>query len=127
VALLRVSGLTARPIAMHRPRGSTPVALVGYPGGGPLRTVPGTIGNPATVITPNAYGRDVAPRTVIPIRGSVLHGDSGGPALDRKGRAVAMMFAAADGGGGGYAVPIDEVAKALDLQKREAPTGPCVG
>jgi S1-C subfamily serine protease len=127
VALLHVSGLTARPIPMHRPRGPTPVALVGYPGGGPLRTVPGTIGNPATVITPNAYGRDVAPRTVIPIRGSVLHGDSGGPALDRKGRAVAMMFAAADGGGGGYAVPVDEVAKALDLQKREAPTGPCVG
>lgn len=127
VALLRVPGLTAAPIPMQRPRGKTPVALVGYPGGGPLRTVAGTIGEPATVITPNAYGTDVAPRTVVPIRGTVQHGDSGGPALDRKGRAVAMMFAAADGGGGGYGVPIEEVADALGRQKARASTGPCVG
>jgi S1-C subfamily serine protease len=127
VALLSVPELKARPIPMYRPRGKMPVALVGYPGGGPLRTVAGTIGEPATVITPNAYGRDVAPRTVVPIRGSVLHGDSGGPAIDRKGRAVAMMFAAADGGGGGYAVPIDEVAKALERRRPEVSTGPCVG
>jgi S1-C subfamily serine protease len=127
VALLRVPGLTARPIPMHRPRGKTPAALVGYPGGGPLRTVAATIGEPATVITPNAYGTDIAPRSVVPIRGSVLHGDSGGPALDRKGRAVAMMFAAADGGGGGYGVPIVEVASALDRRKPEVSTGPCVG
>ncbi|MDX6592865.1 MAG: hypothetical protein QOJ13_2061 [Gaiellales bacterium] len=127
VALLSVPELKARPIPMYHPRGKMPVALVGYPGGGPLRTVAGTIGEPATVITPNAYGRDVAPRTVVPIRGSVLHGDSGGPAIDRKGRAVAMMFAAADGGGGGYAVPIDEVAKALERRRPEVSTGPCVG
>jgi len=127
VALLQVPGLTARPIPMHDPRGKTPVALIGYPGGGPRRTVAGTLGERATVITPNAYGTDLAPRTVVPIRGTVLHGDSGGPAIDRRGRAVAMMFAAAEGGGGGYGVPIDEVAEALDRRKPEVPTGPCVG
>jgi S1-C subfamily serine protease len=127
VALLQVPGLEARPIRMFKPAGGTRVALVGYPGGGPLRTVPGSVGDPATVITPNAYGRDIAPRTVIPIRGAILHGDSGGPALDRQGRVVAMMFAAADGGGGGFGVPVDEVADALGKRKASAPTGPCVG
>jgi S1-C subfamily serine protease len=63
---------------------------------------------------------------VVPIRGTILHGDSGGPAIDRAGRVVAMMFAAADGGGGGYGVPVSDVLRGVGAQHASADTGPCV-
>jgi S1-C subfamily serine protease len=63
---------------------------------------------------------------VVPIRGTILHGDSGGPAIDRGGRVVAMMFAAADGGGGGYGVPVSDVIRGIAAQHAGADTGPCV-
>jgi S1-C subfamily serine protease len=66
-------------------------------------------------------------RTVVPMRGSVRHGDSGGPVLDHAGRVVAMMFAAAETGGGGYGVTIADVNAALASRPGPVDTGPCVG
>jgi S1-C subfamily serine protease len=128
VALLRVSGLRERPLAR---RGDVPsgtgVALVGYPGGGPLTAAPGRIGSPALIVTRNAYEQGVVQRTIVPLRGSVRHGDSGGPVLDRRGRVVAMMFAAAEGGGGGYGVTVADVDDAIAQRGGHIDTGPCVG
>ena len=127
VALLRVPGLDAAALAVStNPRSGTRVALVGYPGGGPRKAAAGTIGSRAQVVTPDAYGRGHAFRTVVPIRGTILHGDSGGPAIDRGGHVVAMMFAAADGGGGGYGVPVSDVLRGIEAQHASADTGPCV-
>lgn len=127
VALLRVPGLASTALRVSsNPHSGTRVALVGYPGGGPRRTVAGTIGSRAQVVTPDAYGRGHAFRAVVPIRGTILHGDSGGPAIDRLGQVVAMMFAAADGGGGGYGVPVSDVLRGIPLQHAGADTGPCV-
>jgi S1-C subfamily serine protease len=127
VALLRVRGLDlpALPVSAN-PSSGTRVALIGYPGGGPRRAAAGTIGSRAQVWTPDAYQRGHAFRTVIPIRGTILHGDSGGPAIDRSGHVVAMMFAAADGGGGGYGVPVSDVEHGIGEQHGSADTGPCV-
>ncbi len=127
VALLRVRGLRmpALPITAN-PHSGTRVALIGYPGGGPRRAAAGTIGARAQVWTPDAYGRGHAFRMVVPIRGRILHGDSGGPAIDRSGHVVAMMFAAADGGGGGYGVPVSDVERGVGEQHGSADTGPCV-
>ena len=61
------------------------MALIGYPGGGPLTAAPGRVGHSQFIVTQDAYGQGVAQRTVVPIRGSVLHGDSGGPVVDRSG------------------------------------------
>lgn len=127
IALLRVRGL---PLASLRMRGSTPsgtgVALVGYPGGGPLHVAPGRVGKPTIIVTHDAYGHGLSPRTVIPIRGSVRHGDSGGPAVDRSGRVVAMMFAATEDWRGGFGVSITDIRHALAGPLRPAVTGPCV-
>jgi S1-C subfamily serine protease len=127
VALLRVPGLDATALRISsNPHSGTRVALVGYPGGGPRRAAAGTIGSRAQVVTPDAYGRGHAFRAVVPIRGTILHGDSGGPAIDRGGHVVAMMFAAADGGGGGYGVPVSDVLRGIGVQHAGADTGPCV-
>jgi len=126
VALLRVPGLREQPLAMRSdaPRGAG-VALVGYPGGGPLTAAPGRVGSPVLVVTRNAYDQGVVQRTVVPLRGSVRHGDSGGPVIDRHGRVVAMMFAAAETGGGGYGVTVNDIEQALGGIGSSAGTGPC--
>jgi len=127
IALLRVDGLRRAPLPM---RGSTPsgtgVALIGYPGGGPLTSSPGRVGRPTTIVTHDAYGHGLAPRTVVPIRGSVRHGDSGGPVVDRAGRVVAMMFAATENWTGGFGVTVGDINRALAGPLRPAGTGPCV-
>ena len=127
IALLRVSGL-GRPALKLRDDtpGGTGVAMVGYPGGGPLTVSPGRIGTPAFVFTRDAYDRSFVHRTVVPLRGSVRHGDSGGPVLDRGGRVVAMMFAADESGGGGYGVTAADIERALTARQESADTGPCV-
>ena len=96
--------------------------MVGYPGGGPLTVSPGRIGTPAFVFTRDAYDREFVHRTVVPLRGSVRHGDSGGPVLDRGGHVVAMMFAADEGGGGGYGVTATDIDRALSARQAQAPT-----
>jgi S1-C subfamily serine protease len=128
IALLQVAGLQERPLRVRtRASAGAGVALVGYPGGGPLTAAPGRVGRPAFIVTRDAYGRGVTQRTVIPIRGNVLHGDSGGPAVDRGGRVVAMMFAATETGGGGFGVSMSDVEQALaSPHPRHVDTGPCV-
>jgi S1-C subfamily serine protease len=128
IAILRVSGLPLRRIALapKDPSGGA-VALIGYPQNGPLTSVPGRAGQPVTALAPGAYGGSVRPRTVVPLRGRLEHGDSGGPVVDRRGRVVAMMFAAARGGGGGFGVPLDAIRNAVASARSPVSSGPCIG
>ena len=129
VALLRVPGLHTPPlpVATHSASGDA-VVLIGYPENGPLTAVPGRAGAPVTALAPDAYGRHIHPRTVVPLRGVLRHGDSGGPVVNRAGRVVAMMFAADEGAGvaGGFGVPLDAIEAALH-HTRHVDTGPCLG
>jgi S1-C subfamily serine protease len=129
VALLRVPGLRPPPLplASHSPSGD-PAVLIGYPENGPLTAVAGRAGAPITALAPDAYGRHIHPRTVVPLRGVLRHGDSGGPVVNRDGRVVAMMFAADEGAGvaGGFGVPLDAIQAALH-HTGHADTGPCLG
>jgi hypothetical protein len=128
VALLRVRGLQAAPLRgdpkVDLPR---PVALLGYPRNGPLTATSGTAGEPRTVFAPDAYDRGVRPRVVVPLRGRVEPGESGGPVVDRRGRVLAMIFGGTRDGRGGYAVPVDLVLRALDERLTPVSPGPCVG
>jgi S1-C subfamily serine protease len=127
IALLRVRGLEAARLATRARTGeSIPVALLGYPRNGPLTAVAGTAGRPRTVLSPDAYGRGTGPRVVVPLRGGVQPGDSGGPVVDRRGRVVAMIFGGTRDGDGGYAVPVDLVLRAAQEQLRPVPSGPCL-
>jgi S1-C subfamily serine protease len=128
VAVLLVRGLSLPRLRMslHDPSGGA-VAMIGYPQNGPLTSVPGRAGQPVTALAPGAYGGSVRPRTVVPLRGRLEHGDSGGPVVDRRGRVVAMMFAADKGGGGGFGVPVDAIRDALASARGRVPPGPCIG
>jgi S1-C subfamily serine protease len=112
IALLRVSGLEA---ASLRTRAEAdrplPVALLGYPRNGPLTATAGTAGEPRTVLSPDAYGRGTHARVVVPLRGAVQPGESGGPVVDRRGR---------------VAVPVDLVLDAAGERLRRVPSGPCI-
>jgi S1-C subfamily serine protease len=127
IALLRVRGLETGSLATNaqgeRPQ---PVALLGYPRNGPLTATAGTAGTPRTVLSPDAYGRGTRPRVVVPLRGAVQPGESGGPVVNRRGRVVAMIFGGTRDGTGGYAVPVDLVLDAASERLRPVPSGPCM-
>jgi uncharacterized membrane protein required for colicin V production len=105
VAVLRVTGVTLKPLRLADPRSGASVAILGYPLDGGLTATPGRIGRTAAVLTQDALGQGPVTRTITAVAGQVEHGDSGGPAVDTSGRVESMMFAARRGSASGYGVP----------------------
>ncbi len=128
VALLLVRSLPTRPLATDQSgRFPRPVVFLGYPRDGALTATAGTAGEPRKVLAPDAYRRKARPRTVVPLRGPVEPGQSGGPVVDARGRVVAMIFGGTEEGRGGFGVPVELVLRALERRLRPVSTGPCVG
>lgn len=125
VALLRVRGLAARPLGLAKASVGAPVAILGYPENGPFDARPGRVGLTAPVISRDAYGNGPVTRTITSVRGLVRHGNSGGPAVDLRGRAVATMVAARVGSRIGYGVPDGFVRRLLSRAGGSVSTGPC--
>jgi uncharacterized membrane protein required for colicin V production len=126
VAVLRVPGLEARPLPFVDPRPDTAVAILGYPEDGPFDAEPGRIGGTVAVFSRDAYGHPVT-RTITSLRGLVRHGNSGGPAVDARGRVETTVFAARVGSQSGYGVPADPVRDALAHAGPAVSTGDCTG
>ena len=117
--------LTRQPGAIRHPIGSTEQRL-----SQPLTLArAGRIGRAQTVDGEDSYGQGPIRRRVLPFRGLVQQGNSGGPLVDRRGRVVGTVFASASGGGErrGFAVPNDVVTDALRAAdpRVEVSTGPC--
>jgi S1-C subfamily serine protease len=127
VAVLRVPGLEAAPLAISAPRTGAAVAILGFPDSGPFTATPGRIGRTATVLARDAYGDGPIARTITSVRGQVRHGNSGGPAIDTRGRVQATVFAARPGGDVGYGVPSAIIRRALAAARRPVSTGDCAG
>jgi S1-C subfamily serine protease len=127
VALLRAEGLAPEPLPVDQ-SDSFPkaVAIVGYPRDGPLTATAGTAGEPRGVLAPDAYGRRVRPRTVVPLRGRVQPGESGAPVVDRRGRVIAMVFGGTERRRDGFAVPVELVTRGLGRARGPVDSGPCV-
>jgi S1-C subfamily serine protease len=125
IAILRVRGLRARPLATSDPDSGERVAVLGYPENGPFTATPGVLGNTTSVIAEDSYGRGPIRRTVTSLRANVKHGNSGGPAVNQDGQVEATIFAARVGSRGGYAVPSEIVRQALDRARRPVSTGDC--
>jgi len=128
IAVLRVDGLSARPLPIASDaRAGTSAAIMGFPENGPFDVRAGRIGSERTVLSQDAYGRGPVRRRIVPLRGTVRSGNSGGPMVDTRGRVVATVFAATVGGAerGGYAVPNDIVRLRLRDIAGEVGTGPC--
>jgi S1-C subfamily serine protease len=125
VAVLRVPGLSARPLRLADPKYGTAVAIAGYPQNGPFDAVPGRVGSTVTVLTQDAYGRGPVARTVTSLSGDVRHGDSGGAAVDASGAVQSTLFAARVNGSGGYGIPAAVVRRDLKNTRVPVTTGPC--
>jgi S1-C subfamily serine protease len=125
IAVLRVAGASVRPLPSARPVDGTAVAIVGYPENGPLTSKPGRIGRTAVVLTENAYGRGPVARRITALSGVIRHGNSGGPAIDGRGRVEATVFAARIGSSGGFGIPPDLVERALASAQGPVSTGSC--
>ena len=129
LALLRADGIGGTPPLRLRadvPAG-TSAAILGFPENGPYDVAPARIGDTTTVVSQDAYGHGPVRRSITALRGRVQQGNSGGPAVDGRGRVVATIFAAtvSDGGRSGYGVPDAVVADALERARGPVDTGPC--
>ncbi len=129
IAVLRVAGLGAEPLQPVDPVAGQAVAILGYPESGPFTAAAGRIGQTSFVITDDAYGRGPIRRQITTLRGEIRHGNSGGPAVDLRGRVHTTIFASRVGvESQGYGVPTELVREELaGAGAREVSTGPCVG
>lgn len=128
IAILRVSGLDAPALRLASDAApGTPVALLGFPGNGPYRVRGGRLGAERRVFTRSEPGGTVASRVIRRFESVVRPGNSGGPLVDRDGRIVATVFAAADEQGSrqGYAIPNGPVRRALAGIQGPVGTGSC--
>jgi len=128
VAVLRVPagslGLPALEIV--DPQEGANVAIVGYPENHGLTAAPGRVGQTTRFLSRDAYGHGPVLRLVTTLRGRIRPGNSGGPAIDNRGRVEATVFAARVGSDSGYGVPTQLVRAALGkASARSVSTGPC--
>jgi S1-C subfamily serine protease len=125
VAVLRVRGGSAAPLRIVPPSAGSAVAILGYPENGPLTATPGRIGRTTRVITRDAYGRGPVSRLITAVAGAVRHGNSGGPAVDTRGRVQSTIFAARIGSPSGFGLPAPIILNALRSAQRPVSTGDC--
>jgi uncharacterized membrane protein required for colicin V production len=124
LAVLTVGSLPLPPLRYGPPAEGAAVAILGYPRNGPFAAVPGRIGTTLTVAAIDAYGHPVR-RTITSLRGPVVQGNSGSPAVDADGVVRSTVFAARPGADAGYGVPTAFVRRALAHSRGPVSTGPC--
>lgn len=114
IAVLRVPGLSGRPLPLAEPQSGVATVLIGYPENGPLTRIAARLGGTSSFISRDAYGRGPVTREVTAIRAEVRQGLSGGPGVDARGRVRTTVFARRPAERGGYGVPPEPVRNALD-------------
>ncbi|TML46134.1 MAG: MarP family serine protease [Actinobacteria bacterium] len=125
IAVLQVPGLGRRPLPLVDARPGASVAVLGYPEDGPFDAAPARIGATTFALMPDAYGRGPVNREVTTVRGTLRHGNSGGPAVDGNGAVETTVFAARVGGSGGFGVASAVVRTELANAKGPVSTGAC--
>ena len=110
VALLRVPDLLAPALQLagNAPKRGTPAAVLGYPGGGPLRIVAAAVADTYTARGRDIYATEYVRRDIVEIRSDIDRGNSGGPLMLPDGTVGGVVFAEAR--------TDDEVGYALALQ-----------
>ena len=88
---------------------------------------PARLGQTATVLTQDAYGRGPIRRQITSLRGRVRSGNSGGPVVDGAGRVWPRSSppASRTAAGTGFGVPESVVRDALRRAGDPVDTGPC--
>ncbi len=127
LAVLRVPGLGLPALRLAAPAAGDSAAVLGFPENGAFHAEAARTGLTGTVQTQDSYGRGPIKRRILPFRGQVRSGNSGGPLVDAGGRVAGTVFAANESGpAGGLAVPDGQVEHLLAGPLRPTSTGPCV-
>ncbi|MCI6205728.1 MAG: MarP family serine protease [Corynebacterium glucuronolyticum] len=102
--------------------------VMGFPEGGPFEARPVRIRDKIIVNGPNIYATTRVDRETYSLRGTIRHGNSGGPLLTTDGQVLGMIFGTAlDETETGYALTADEVISTIgDFSTSEVDTGACV-
>ena len=118
LALLSVPDLPVRPLALAGApaRKGQRAVVIGYPAGGPQKTIGAEIVQRLQPEAPDIYSRPQgARRDIYVLHAKVRKGVSGGPVVDLRGRPLGVVFAASTvESTEGYALTNAEVRRALD-------------
>lgn len=142
VAVLRVSGLTEPPLAIHTQpvARDTTGAIMGYPEGGPLQGDPAAVNAVFRATGLNIYGTAITVRSIYELNGDVQPGNSGGPLVASgqpagttglaPGTVIGLIFARSTGTTSvGYALTMDAVSADITTAQQTTATvstGPCL-
>ncbi|HZS14508.1 MAG TPA: MarP family serine protease [Candidatus Dormibacteraeota bacterium] len=96
VAVLRVPGIgfSSLHLVDSDPSRGTDGAVIGYPGGGGEQAVPMAVRGVETAQGRDIYGAGLVQRRIEVLAAHVIPGNSGGPAVDRDGNVIGLVFAA---------------------------------
>lgn len=111
LAVIAVDDLGATPLPIAEPvSAGTPVAVQGYPLGGPFTSGAAYVLSVGTAPVPDIYDSSSAPRAVYALEALVRPGNSGGPLLTEDGAVTGVVFARGeDDETRGYAMTTDEL------------------
>jgi S1-C subfamily serine protease len=128
LALLRIGASLPALALAPSPQSGAAAAVLGYPENGPYAAEPARLGETQETISDDSYGRGPIRRPITSLRGTIRSGNSGGPLVDSRGRALGTVFAATTTGTpGGFAVPNAVVEAALPQAAASVDTGACTG
>ena len=131
VAVLRVPGLTAKPLqfAADPGRSGDDAIVLGYPLDGPFTVTPGRIRQEINLKGPDIYDSGEVSRDVYTVRATIRSGNSGGPMIDPTGEVTGVVFGAAlDDPETGFVLTVGQVevaAQAAPNRSAAVDTGPC--
>jgi S1-C subfamily serine protease len=121
VAVLRVPGIGMSALTMidADPPRETAGAVIGYPGGGGEQAVPAAVRGTETAQGRDIYGAGLVQRRIEVLAAHVIPGNSGGPAVDRNGNVIGLVFAASTvDPTEGYALTIGQISGDLNQGRR---------
>ena len=127
VAVLRVEGLDAPPLRAVDPHVGDAVAVLGYPGGGPLTTGAAAVRDAYQALGRDIYGGGLTRRAILELQADVRPGNSGGPFVLPDGTVGGMVFArSVTNSRIGYALAPSELRRELNRsQSGSVSTGSC--